>query len=160
PFDGRMPDPTAVYEPEAEQAEPTAELAEKFFEKSEPSPPLEASPEAKGDAFIVVGDGGEREPEELGRARLVPQGADTVGMLSRHRAERPMKELSENERQLVAQVDAFAASGGDCVRALVAWWRENADDPWKAYGAIFMLGCLDGIDVLQTILREIEGLPE
>jgi hypothetical protein len=159
PFDGRVPGATAVFPTEPAETEPTVELAETFFE--EPKPPSSALPEPqKGDGFVVLGEGGERELEELVRAGLVEECADTVGMLARHRAERPMKELAENERQLVAQVDAFAISGHECVRSLVAWWQKNADDPWKAWGATFMLACLDGIDVLQAILREVEALPE
>src|SRR5262249_21378931 len=130
----------------------------KFFEDEAP-PPTAPPDTQKGDGFIVLGDGGERELEEVSRASLVEECADTVGMLARHRVERPMIELEDNEQQLLDQVDAFAISGHECVRSLGAWWRNAADDPWKAWGATFMLACLDGMDVLQTIGREVEALP-
>ncbi len=150
PFDGNFPEPPA---PPAE-AEAAADDA-----NDAPLPPLDLGRKKKkppkDGPFIVRSGPGAPEPEETMRAEIVAACADTTGMLARHRAERPMHELAKNEAELLTQIDAFATSGGDCVRSLVLWWRDNTDDPWKAWATVFALASLDGIDVLQTVAREI-----
>jgi hypothetical protein len=149
-FDGTFPKPPEP-PPGAEAATNDVPLPPLDLGRKKKKPP-------KDGPFIVRSGDGAPEAEEAMRAEIVAACADTTGMLARHRAERPMHELAKNEAELLTQIDALAISGGECVRSLVLWWRDNADDPWKAWATVFALASLDGIDVLQAIAREIEVL--
>ncbi len=151
-FDGTFPDPTALLSAKADDGDAVPDVAPLVF------PGVKAKRPADG-PFIVRKGAGAAEPEGVVRGEIVLQCADTIGMLTRHRVERPMHELADNEAQLFTQLDALAISGGDVVRSLVSFWRENAEHPWKAQGVALALACLDGIDVLEAIFREIEALP-
>jgi HEAT repeat protein len=155
PFDGKIPDPTLLVTP------PPAEGGDAGPLDTADLDTLDVRPKkAPADGpFIVLAGSGAPLDEGPGRVELVAQCADTMGMLAEHRAARPMRELAENERQLFAQLDAFAASGGDCVRSMVLFWREHEDDAGKNLAAALALASLDGIDSLRAVLTEIERLP-
>ena len=129
--------------------EPSNRAVEAFF-KAKPDVPVR--PEAAGRLVELAGDTSARPRREL-HAEVVAACADNVAMLARHRDERPLWERGENEEALLANVDAVGASGGDCVRLLVEWWRA-AEDPWKAWTATFALGCFEGTDVLEAMAGE------
>jgi hypothetical protein len=134
--------------------EPSNRAVEAFF-KAKPDVPVR--PEAAGRLVELAGDTSARPRREL-HAEVVAACADNVAMLARHRDERPLWERGENEEALLANVDAVGASGGDCVRLLVEWWRA-AEDPWKTWTATFALGCFEGTDVLEAMAGELAALP-
>ncbi len=151
-FDASLSAPTAGSSAKAADDDAVPNIAPLVF----PAVKAKRSPDGP---FIVRKGAGAAEGEDVVRGEIVLQCADTIGMLTRHRVERPMHELAENEGQLFTQLDALAISGGDVVRSLVSFWRENAESRWKSQGVALALACLDGIDVLQAIFQEIEALP-
>jgi hypothetical protein len=107
---------------------------------------------------IALGDGGLPEDGALFYRNIVLECIDTIGMLARHRAERRMGELASNEAQLLAQVDAIAASGGDCVKSVLDAWNVS-DHPWNAWACAFALASLEGSDALIALESAILTLP-
>jgi hypothetical protein len=153
PYDGKERETTLVLPPQAKDVEPTLALADAFFEQK----PVVAKGPIAGE-LVVVTEEHRNSSEGALPTEAVQQCADTIAMLARHRAERPAWELAENEAQLLACVDAVATAGGDSARDVVDWWRAS-DSSWRTWAAAFILSSLEGIDVLEAIVRELEALP-
>ena len=88
--------------------------------------------------------------------------ADNLGMLSRHREEGALEEVSEVEARILLRTDAIAALGGACVQDLMAWWAEaqESPDPHKTWAAIFALSTMEGTDTLQAIAEGLSRIGE
>ena len=154
-FDGSARETTVLLPTAGATIDELADQAAEAFFKPKPHVPVR--PEAAGRLVELAGDTSARPRREL-HAEVVAACADNVAMLARHRDERPQWERSENEEALLANVDAIGASGGECVRLLVDWWRA-AEDPWKTWAATFALGCFDGTDVLEAMSDQFDELP-
>jgi hypothetical protein len=154
-YDGSEPETTVMLPSASSPGEEVSEEAAAAFFKARPDVPLR--PEATGRLVELVGDTSAHPRREL-RAEVVSACADNIAMLARHRDERPQWERRENEEALLANVDAIGASGCDCVRLVVEWWRAGKD-PWKTWAAVFVLACFGRTDVLEAIARELDDLP-
>jgi hypothetical protein len=154
-YDGSEPETTVMLPSASNPGEDVPEEAAAAFFNARPDVPLR--PEATGRLVELIGDTSAHPRLEL-RAEVVSACADNVAMLARHRDERPQWERRENEEALLANVDAIGASGGDCVRLVVEWWRAG-EDPWKTWAAVFVLACFGRTDVLEAIARELDDLP-
>jgi hypothetical protein len=153
-YDGLERETTLALGKPANDQEASEQTAEAFFAPR--APPAARAGSARGAILRKAGGFAEAESED---AETVVHHMDRVAMLGRHRAERPRWECQANEEQLLAHVDAVAAMGGQGVRTIVEWWRDEALDPWRTWAAIFALGCFEGTDTITSIAHALDGLP-
>lgn len=94
-------------------------------------------------------------------ASVVSACADRIGMLARHRDQRPLGGRARAEERLLAQIDAILACGPGAIRDLEAYWHARRDDeePYRIWPIVVTLACLDGPRPLLAIERVIESLP-
>lgn len=93
-------------------------------------------------------------------AAIIDDAADTLSMLARHAAERPMRERPAGEQRMLALTDAIAVIGAQAIPHLRSFFRASREspDPWRGFAPIFALGALDGDMGLSVIPAEIARL--
>jgi hypothetical protein len=107
---------------------------------------------------------GRGEPVDVSdyHAGIVEHCADALAMLARHRAVLPLASLAETERRILRLRDAILALRGDALGAVGAWWERaaEADDPWKAWAAVFILGSVGGPAAGDRVRLALERIPD
>jgi hypothetical protein len=95
-------------------------------------------------------------------ACIVEHCADAIAMLARDRAVLPLGTVADTERRIGRQRDAILSLEGDAIGHVTAWWERSveANDPWKAWTAMYVLGSLGGDAAGEAIRIALALLPD
>lgn len=94
-------------------------------------------------------------------AAVVEQCLDAISAFARDRCHDPWSYRPVAERRILAAVNAVLATGGACTPTILAWWERaiESPSPWCSWAAPFVLGGIEGPDVLVAVRCGLEQLP-
>jgi hypothetical protein len=86
---------------------------------------------------------------------------DQIAALARSRLEGALLDKAGAEARILAQMDAIATAGGNCVADILSYWEQSLESPsrYGTWASAFALACLAGAESLDAALTGIERLP-
>lgn len=93
-------------------------------------------------------------------AAIVEQCLEAIATAARDRSHDPFSTRPSAEQKILAAADAVLATGGACVKTILAWWSRaiESPSPWSSWAAPFALGCIEGPDTLIAVRCGLERL--